>query len=126
MSGRVEREIMSEAIEIELTNGEPQVSLRDLEGIRQALLEALKRKRPVEDYVHLVKELEAHAVPMITPDGVGRIGSWRLKAQDGVVLLERQQIPRAPLMRFYEALLTVENGRWRVREIRVVHVRGRQ
>jgi hypothetical protein len=117
---------MSEAIKIELTNGVHQVSLRDLERIKQELLEVLKRKAPVEDYVHLVKELEAHSVPMITPDGVGRIGSWQLKVRDKVALLERQQIPRAPLMRFYEALLTVENGCWRVSEIRIVHVRGRQ
>jgi L-ascorbate metabolism protein UlaG (beta-lactamase superfamily) len=119
-------EAMSEAIKIELANGAHQVSLRDLEQIKQALLEVLKRKTPVEDYIHLVKELEAHSVPMITPDGVGRIGGWRLKVEDQAALLERQQMPRTPLMRFYEARLTVENEHWRVSEIRIVHVRGRQ
>jgi hypothetical protein len=117
---------MSDAIKIELTNGIHQISLRDLERIQHELLEVLKRKTPEEDYVHLVKELEKHSVPMITPDGVGRIGSWRLKVRDKIAFLERQQIPRAPLMRFYEALLTVENERWQVKEVRIVHVRGRQ
>jgi hypothetical protein len=117
---------MSETIEIELTNGVWQVSLHDLEQIKYKLLEVLKRKTPVEDYVHLVEELDKYSVPLITPDGVGHIGNWRLKVQDKVALLERQQIPRAPLMRFYEARLAVENGCWQVSDVRIISVRGRQ
>ncbi|MDR3162419.1 MAG: hypothetical protein LBT81_00970 [Helicobacteraceae bacterium] len=126
-SAQAEREeyAVNKTIEVELTNGVLQISLYDLERIKYELLKVLKQQTPTEDYAYLIEELDKYSAPMITTGGVGRIGGWRLKVQDKIASLERQQTPRAPLMRFYEARLEVENGRWRVSGIRIVSVWGR-
>ena len=98
------------------------LTLHELETIKDKLLITLKQQQPPEDYLHLIIESE-NAMPMIH-EGIARIGSWRMLNRDNHLLLEHQQFPRRPLMRFYEAPLTLENGQWQILSINIKAVRG--
>lgn len=115
---------MSETTEIVLAEGARRISVEDLQQIKRELLAVLRSKNP-EDYGHLIPELEQHSAAMILPDGQMAIGSWNLRVEQGQAVLERQQMPRAPLMRFYEAELAFDKGQWRVVDVTIKKVRGR-
>jgi hypothetical protein len=115
---------MSETVEIELLDGKARISGEALEQIKLELMEVLRQKEPAEDYARLLKELE-HFAPMTQPKyNVVCIGHWRFKVQNKSALLEYQQMPRAPVMRFYRAPLSFENGRWKVTDVTSYIVHG--
>jgi len=112
-----------ETFTISNPDGDLCFTLETLEAIKQKLLEALKQKQPPENYVHLVRETE-RSKPMISKGDV-RIGAWQLISRDNSLLLERQQMPRASRMLFFEAPLVWQDGQWQVLSVDVVRVKGR-
>jgi hypothetical protein len=122
-SEEMQRDDMSESVEIELSGGKVRVSVEDLKQIKQELLAVLKQ--PARDYTHLIAELTEHSAPMILSSGHAAIGSWKLVVRNKSALLQRQQMPRARFMLFYEAPLVIENGRWRVTDVEIVTVHGK-
>ncbi|MDR1999922.1 MAG: hypothetical protein LBP94_00095 [Zoogloeaceae bacterium] len=115
---------MDSTIAIQRPEGDLQITLETLEEIRQMLLESLRKMQPPEDYAHLIVEAEKNAKPMIIGN-TAHIGAWRLINRDNRLLLEHQQMPRAPLMLFYEAPLEWQDGQWQVLPINRIKVRGR-
>lgn len=116
---------MNEIFTISNPEGDLCFTLETLVAIRQKLLKALKKKQPPEDYAHLIIEIESgNAAPMIF-ESSANIGAWRLIYRDSGLLLERQQMPRTPLMLFYEAPLAWQDGQWQVLSVNIKKVRGR-
>jgi hypothetical protein len=114
---------MSESIAIELFDGKWPISTEDIKRLKIELAEAVRRQTPIDIFAPLFDEL-AHSTAGISPNGTAFIGRWRLIVRDGSVLLQRQQMPRARHMIFYEAELFIENGRWRLGRVYHVKVRG--
>jgi hypothetical protein len=125
---------MNKSIEIELSSGTWQISVKDLEQMKGELLELLKQKESVELYRYLIEDLPRDApmiwpkgtvTPMFLPHGTACIGRWNVIVRDGAALLQRQQMPRAPIMLFNEAPLFIENGQGHVSDVRIVTIHGR-
>jgi hypothetical protein len=114
---------MSETFTITRPEGDLSFTLETLEAIKQKLLEALKQKQPPNDYAHLIREVE-DANPVVF-ENVALIGGWNLIHRNNELLLEHQQMPRTPLMLFYEAPLAWRDGQWQVLSINRKKVRGR-
>jgi len=118
-----EKESMDPMITIQRPGGDLRITLEALEEIRQRLVASLRKMQPPADYAHLVAEAEKDARPMIIGN-TAHIGAWQLINRDNRLLLERQQMPRAPLMLFYEAPLEWKDGQWQVLAINRKSVRG--
>lgn len=114
------------SIEVNTADGVHPLTMADLEALKANLIEVLSEKKPEQDYGFLIGELRDHSAPMISEDGVARIGGWRLTEISGRPVFERQQMPRAPMMRFFHAPIAWdEKGRWRITDVIIVKVRGR-
>jgi hypothetical protein len=110
---------------IELPEGKFPISVEELKRLKSDLKEMLRQQEPVDLFGHLVRELDC-AVAVIRPSGRIFIGRWDLIVRNNVALLQRQQMPRAENMIFYEAGLTVENGQWRIKNVGYARVWGRK
>ncbi|MDR2925968.1 MAG: hypothetical protein LBU76_08515 [Azoarcus sp.] len=119
-----EKDFMDESVTIPCPRVDLHITPETLEVIRKKLLETLKKQQPPENYAHLVKEAEK-AKPMILEGNNAHIGAWKLICRGNALLLERQQIPRAPQMLFFEAPLEWRDGQWHVLSVNSVRVRGK-
>jgi hypothetical protein len=108
---------------IELPEGKFPISVKDLERLKSDLKEMLRQKEPASLFGHLVGELDRSGT-VIMPDGYVFIGSWHLIVRDSGAVFQRQRMPRARNMIFYEARLTVENGQWQIKKVSYARVQG--
>lgn len=121
---RIAESRMQPYIDLQTQDAVHRFTVEDLERIKPSLLAALKAGG-AEEYPALADELEHRSAAMILPEGRAMIGAWTLRSIDGRATLERQQMPRAPLMLFHRASLSLVGERWQVDKIDVVKVRGR-
>lgn len=122
---RIAESRMQPYIDLQTQDAVHRFTVEDLERIKPSLLAALKAGGAEEEYPVLADELEHRSAAMILPEGRAMIGAWTLRSIDGRATLERQQMPRAPLMLFHRASLSLVGDRWQVDKIDVVKVRGR-
>jgi hypothetical protein len=108
---------------IELPEGKLPISVKDLERLKSDLKEMLKRKEPADLFGRLVGELDRSAA-VITSGGSVFIGRWHLIVRDDGAVFQRQQMPRAENMIFYEAVLVIENGQWQIKNVGYIKVWG--
>jgi hypothetical protein len=109
---------------IELPEGKFPISVKDLERLKSDLKEMLGQKEP-SLFGRLVGELD-RAGTVITTGGSVFIGRWHLTVRDNGAVFQRQQIPRAENMIFYEAVLAIENGQWQIKKVKHIMVWGRE
>ena len=100
------------------------LTIGDLKQLKLNLIEALKQEQSPEAYRHLIEELKMYSHPIIT-DNSALIGRWRLKMERESVWLERQQMPRAPVMLFHLAELEFSCGLWQVKKVTYKKVWGK-
>ncbi|MGS2763148.1 hypothetical protein [Sinomicrobium sp. M5D2P9] len=101
-----------------------QMTIGGLKQLKLRLIEALKQQQSPEAYGYLIEELQRYSHPIIT-DSTAFIGQWRLKTERQSLWLERQQMPRAPLMLFHLAELVFADGQWKVKKITYKKVWGK-
>jgi len=116
--------ITEKAITISTPENNFVITLETLEDIKQKLLEVLRQQTPLEDFARLIDETE-NSTPFIFGEQA-YIGVWKLINLNNELFLERQQIPRALMIRFFQAPLVWHDEQWKVQTVIVKNVRGRK